>query len=229
VAQHYAGTDPEKVFFEVMNEPEQEDRYRWAGIEASVAARIRSAAPRHTIIATPARWSGLNDLLQMEPLPLDNVIYTFHQYEPFAFTHQGATWTDPNVAPLRDVPYPSTPENVAANEAQEPTLAGKFFVEQYGLARWDAARVDASIAFAELWSKQHDVPVYCGEFGVHRPFAPADARARWIEDMRVALERHHLGWAMWDYQTNFGVVTKKDGATTPDEAIVRALGLRTSR
>ena len=41
------------------------------------------------------------------------MIYTFHDYEPFPFTHQGATWTDPAVAPLRDVPYPSTPENVA--------------------------------------------------------------------------------------------------------------------
>jgi endoglucanase len=226
VAKHYAGTDPELVFFEVMNEPEQEDAFRWQGIEATVARGIREAAPRHTIIAAGAHYSGLEDLLEMEPIAVEDVIYTFHDYEPFAFTHQGATWTDVRVAPLRDVPYPSTPENVARNEDQEPTLAGRFFVEQYGLARWDAARVEATVAFAERWSVQYGVPVYCGEFGVHRPFADGAMRARWIGDMRVALERHHLGWAMWDYQTNFGAVTKKDGVTTPDEQVVRALGLK---
>ena len=225
LAKHYAATDPEFVFFEIMNEPEQEDAFRWLGIEAAVAEQIREAAPRHTIIATGAHYSGLDDLLQLQPLALDDIIYTFHDYEPFPFTHQGATWTEAAVAPLRGVPYPSTPENVARNEEQEPTLAGRFFVEQYGLARWDAARVDATVAFAERWSNRFGVPVYCGEFGVHRPYVNSEARARWIGDMRAALERHHLGWAMWDYQTNFGVVTKKDGVTTPDEPVLRALGL----
>src|SRR5437868_2469280 len=80
-----------------------------------VAQQIRSVAPNHTIIACGARWSGLEDLLPLQPLALANIIYTFHDYEPFAFTHQGATWTDPTVQPLRNVPYPSTPENIAKN------------------------------------------------------------------------------------------------------------------
>jgi hypothetical protein len=39
------------------------------------------------------------------------------------------------------------------------------------------------------------------------------------------LEKHHLGWAMWDYQDNFGAVTKKNGQTIPDPAVIEALGL----
>ena len=225
LAKRYADLDPELVFFEIMNEPEQDDPFRWQGIEATVANQIRSVAPHQTIIAAGAHYSGLTDLLRFEPIAVPNVIYTFHDYEPFAFTHQGATWTDPAVIPLRDVPYPSTPKNVAANEQQEPTLAGRYFVAEYGFARWDAARVDATVAFAEQWGRQYGVPVYCGEFGVHKPYADPAARARWLEDMRTALERHHLGWAMWDYQTNFGAVTKKDGITTPDAEVIRALGL----
>jgi hypothetical protein len=42
---------------------------------------------------------------------------------------------------------------------------------------------------------------------------------------RVALEKNHIGWAMWDYQTNFGVVTKTNGITTPDVDVLNALGL----
>ncbi|HEX7157966.1 MAG TPA: glycoside hydrolase family 5 protein [Edaphobacter sp.] len=225
LAAHFAPTDPGLVFFEIMNEPEQSDPYRWQGIQAFVAAQIREAAPNHTIIACGAHWSGLEDLLQLSPLALPNVIYTFHDYEPFAFTHQGATWTMSAVQPLRDVPYPSTPENVAKNLEQEPTLDGQFFVQQYGLDRWDAHRVDVSLSFAERWSELNHVPVYVGEFGVHRPYAGPAMRAQWLHDMRTAMEKHRLGWAMWDYQDNFGAVTKKDGQTIPDPAIIEALGL----
>ncbi len=227
LATHFASFDPDYVFFEIMNEPEQPDTYRWQGIQSVVAEQIRIVAPSNTIIACGARWSGLEDLLPLQPLALPNIIYTFHDYEPFAFTHQGATWTDPAVQPLRDVPYPSNPENVAKNLEQEPTLAGQFFVQQYGLARWDAHRIDITLAFAERWSQLHHAPVYVGEFGVHRPYADPATRAQWLKDMRTMLEKHHLGWAMWDYQDNFGAVTKKDGHTTPDPAVIEALGLAT--
>jgi aryl-phospho-beta-D-glucosidase BglC (GH1 family) len=225
LAEHFKGADPNLVFFEIMNEPEQPDVYRWQGIESTVAQAIRQVAPQHTIIAAGARWSGLQDLLQLSPMGMDNVIYTFHDYDPFTFTHQGATWTMPEVRPLRGVPYPSSPEAIEPILAQEPTLAGQWFVEEYGLDRWDAARVDAEIAFAEKWGKQYRVPVYCGEFGVHRPYAKPDDRARWTHDMRMAFERHGIGWAMWDYQANFGVVTKSGGVTTPDRQMLDALGL----
>lgn len=229
LAKHFASTDPTLVFFEIMNEPEQSDPYRWIGIEAQALEAIREVAPHHTVIATGAHWSGLQDLLETEPLADPNVIYTFHDYEPFPFTHQGATWTDARVRPLRDVPYPSTPDNVVKNEAQEPNLNGKLFVEDYGLGRWGSERVERTIAFAAQWGEQHHVPVYCGEFGVHKPFANPKDRAAWLHDMRVALEAHGIGWNMWDYQDNFGLVTKSNGSAVPDPLLVEALGLRSTR
>lgn len=228
LAGHFAQTNPELVFFEIMNESEQEDPYRWQGIQSLVAHRIRQAAPQHTIIASGAHWDGLEDLLHLQPLSFDNVIYTFHDYEPFPFTHQGATWTMLEVQTLRNVPYPSSPEAVEGNLDQESTLAGKFFVEQYGLGRWDAERIDATLHFASLWSQQYHAPVYCGEFGAHVPVADPKMRARWIHDTRIALEKYKIGWAMWDYQTNFGVVSKKSGKAVPDPLVVEALGLNKS-
>jgi aryl-phospho-beta-D-glucosidase BglC (GH1 family) len=225
LAKHYASEDPELVFFEIMNEAEQDDPYRWQGIQAFVADQIRQVAPKNTIIASGAHWDGLEDLLHLQPLALDDVIYTFHDYEPFPFTHQGATWTSAEVQMLHGVPYPSSPEAVQSVLDQEPTLAGKFFVEQYGLGNWGPERVDATVNFADLWSKQYHAPVYCGEFGVHIPVADPKMRAQWIHDMRIALERHHIGWAMWDYQTNFGLVSKKGGKAVPDPLLVDALGL----
>jgi endoglucanase len=225
LAAHYASTDPNHVYFEIMNEPEQDDPYRWQGIESTVAAAIREVAPQHTIILAGAHWSGLEDLLVLQPVALKNVIYTFHDYEPFPFTHQGATWTTPDVQPLRAIPYPSSPEAVTPKLDEESSLSSQFFLNQYGLGRWDAFRVENTIEFAAKWGKLHNVPVYCGEFGVLRDYAPTEMRAQWLHDMRVAFERNDIGWAMWDYQTNFGIVTKKDGVTMPDDAIVKALGL----
>lgn len=226
LAKHFSSTDPDLVFFEIMNEPEQSDPYRWQGIESFIGTQIRKEAPNHTIIAAGAHWSGLEDLLALEPIAVSDVIYTFHDYEPFPFTHEGATWTDPRVVPLRSVPYPSTPEAVQPNLSQEPTLAAQYWVEQYGLDRWDAQRIEADMAFAARWSQLHHAPVYCGEFGVLRYYANPTMRVQWLHDMRVAFEKHHIGWAMWDYQTNFGIVTKKDGKTVPDPAVVKALGLK---
>lgn len=225
LAAHYASSDPELTFFEIMNEPEQSDPYRWQGIESTVAAAIRQVAPNQTIIATGAHWSGLEDLLTLEPLATANVIYTFHDYEPFPFTHQGATWTSTQVLPLRGIPYPSSTEAIAPKLDQEPDLLGKFFLEQYGLDRWDADRVEKTIEFAARWSQLHHAPVYCGEFGVLKYYAPPAMRAQWLHDMRVALEKNNIGWAMWDYQDNFGVVTKTNGVAVPDKNIVEALGL----
>ncbi len=228
LAAHFGNRDPSLVFFEIMNEPEQTDLFRWIGIEARAADAIRRAAPQNTILATGARWSGLPDLLQTEPLALSNVIYTFHDYEPFAFTHQGATWTDPRIAPLRAVPYPSTPENIAANLSQAHDLTGRYFVEEYGLARWDADRIARTLAFAKQWADAHNVPVYCGEFGVLREFSPPAMRAAWLHDTVDAFRVNNIGWAMWDYQTDFGLVTKQNGITVPDPVVVHALGLNES-
>ena len=225
LAAHYGSLDKDRVFFEIMNEPEQTDATRWQGVQTQVVAAIRKVDTQHTLIATGIHWSGMKDLLQEEPLADTNVIYTFHDYEPFAFTHQGATWTGDDLKPLRRVPYPADLASVEKNMAQEPTLTGQFFVANYGLDHWDAAHIDGYISFAEKWGKAKGVPVYCGEFGVDREFAEPEARARWIRDTRVALEKHGIGWAMWDYRTNFGMVTKKDGVTTVDEGVVKALGV----
>jgi endoglucanase len=225
LAAHYAPLDPDHIFFEILNEPEQSDPYRWMGVQATLAAAIRHAAPQNTIIATSAHYSGLPDLLLLEPLADPNVIYTFHDYEPFPFTHQGATWTSPQVRPERGIPYPSTPENVAPKLSEEPTLEGQLFLDQYGWDRWDAARIDDYVGFAEKWAQLHHVPVYCGEFGSFGLVAPPESRVQWIHDMRVALEKHGIGWAMWDYQTPFGVVSKANGVTTPNLDVLKALGL----
>ncbi len=60
LAAHYADRNPDLVFYEIMNEPEERDPYRWAGVQARAAAAIREVAPKNTIIATGPNWSGIS-------------------------------------------------------------------------------------------------------------------------------------------------------------------------
>jgi len=225
LARHYSSLDPEKIFFEILNEPEFKDRYRWMGVQARLARAIREGAPNHTIIAAGANWSSSNELLALEPLHDSNVIYNFHFYDPHIFTHQGATWSTNFQHYLTNLPYPSTPENVAAAHAQVPDPINQQSVERYGLDRWNAARIDAEIAEAAAWGKRWNVPLTCNEFGVYRGTSNPTDRAAWIHDVRAALEKYSIGWTMWDYAGGFSVVTRKDGVTTPDAITIKALGL----
>jgi endoglucanase len=224
LAKHFAASDPDKVFFEILNEPELHDSYRWYGIETKLAGVIRAAAPRHTIIATGAHWSDDDDLLFLEPLRDANVIYTFHFYESHIFTHQGATWGDPYWHFLHGVPYPSTPENVqdVAKQVDDPVY--RLQVIRYGTDHWNATRIDEEIAQAADWAKRWGVTVICNEFGAYIKVSDPVMRAAWIRDVRTSLEKYGIGWTMWDYDGGFNVVTRTNGVAAPDPLTVKALG-----
>jgi endoglucanase len=226
LAQHYSSYDPDRVFFEILNEPELRDRYRWYGIQTKLAAAIREGARQHTIIAAGARYSANDELLFLDPLSDPNVIYNFHFYEPHVFTHQGATWGVNFWHFERELPYPSNPESAGRVAAQIPDDTNRLIVLRYGMERWDATRIGMEIGQVAAWAKRWNVPVTCNEFGAFRKYSDPRDRAAWIHDVRTTLEQDGIGWTMWDYSGGFGVVTKANGQATPDEVTLHALGLK---
>jgi endoglucanase len=226
LAGHYSTWDADRVFLEIMNEPEFSDRYRWLGVQMKLAAAIREGAPAHTIIAAGARWSDDDDLVFQEPLHDPNVIYNFHFYEPHIFTHQGATWSAYYWHWLRGLKYPSSPESAERVAALVPDEVDRLQVIRYGYDHWDAARIESEMKQAAEWARQRGVPLVCNEFGVYREYADPQDRAAWLHDVRTALEHNGIGWTMWDYSGSFGVVAKKDGKAIADDAVLKALGLK---
>ncbi len=225
LAQHLSTRDPERVFLEVINEPMVEDGYRWYGMQGKLISSVRLGAPQHTIIASGHRWSGIAELLFLVPYADRNIIYNFHFYEPFAFTHQGATWAGPNVPFYKNIPYPSSLESVSKVLDTIPDEPARYNLLRYGEDGWNAARIEREIGVAAAWAAKYQVPLTCNEFGTFRNFSPPADRAIWIRDMRIALEKHGIGWTMWDYAGGFAVVNKQNGPATPDLEVVKALGL----
>ena len=225
LARHFAARDPDHFFFELMNESQTSDSYRWVGIQAQVTYAIRQIAPRHTVLASGAHFDSVPDLLETQPLQDANVIYTFHFYEPYPFTHQGAPWGSLEWNDYKAIPYPATPEQTAALAAPLASDNARYQLFVYGHSDWNAKGIADRLTFAAQWGREHDVPVICNEFGAFRDTAPADSRTRYLHDVRTGLEQSGIGWAMWDWSGNFGLVEHRDGnvVINPDNA--RALGL----
>jgi len=229
LAQHLSARDPERVFLEVINEPMVEDGYRWIGIQGKLISAMRSGAPQHTIIVSGHRWSGIAELLFLQPYADRNLIYNFHFYEPFAFTHQGASWAGSSVPFYKNIPYPSNPESVSHVLDTIQDDPARYNLLRYGEDGWNAGRIDREIGVAAAWAAKYQVPLTCNGFGTFRNFAPPADRAVWIRDIRTALEKYGIGWTMWDYAGGFGVVKKQNGHATPDAEVVKALGLAVTK
>src|SRR5438477_4498293 len=152
IADHFAARDSERVFFEIMNEPELKDPYRWIGIQERAIAEIRRKAPKHTIIVAGAAYSDIGDLIMLPQFNDDNLIFNFHYYEPHLFTHQGASWGVPFWVDLRDVPYPITPDSVHKAVSEQHDALAQWELMEMGYSHWDRDRISAEMDFVGEWA-----------------------------------------------------------------------------
>ncbi len=145
LAGRLAKFDPDLTMLEIINEPVFDKREEeWNTLNARLAAAIRENAPQHTIVSTGPNWGGIDGLKKLKLLPDRNVVYSFHCYDPFPFTHQGATWARRRREAAARVPYPSSPEAVAPLAPALEAIAGfKALVESYGRERWNKEKLAA--------------------------------------------------------------------------------------
>lgn len=227
LATRYAKRDPERLFFEILNEPGV-DAAIWARQGPQLAATIRHAAPSHTIIYAPPNFQRIDALLTLDPLALSNVIYAVHFYDPMVFTHQGLDWSEGPLRYLHGVPFP-----VRAVDARVKRLLQELTADGHTKAAamlkdemdrpWTAARIGIEIGSAAAWAGQRRRPVILNEFGVLRWKAPPEDRLRWLALVRHTAERNCIGWAHWDYADAFGLARREGDRQVPDAATLSAL------
>lgn len=211
LAVRYAALPFDQVAFSVLNEPDTDDRGSWENALNEVVAAVREVSPERVVMVSPPSLGTSEALATMQPLKARNIVYDFHFYRPGVFTHQGATWSLPYQADLRNVPYPFGPGETAMIARQIKTEENrKAFIQSYSGQLWDSARISALIDAVAEWAKRSDAVVACEEFGVYRKYAPKEDRLRWLRDVRQALEKRGVAWAVWDYDGNFDVL---DSAT----------------
>ncbi|RNC83800.1 MAG: T9SS C-terminal target domain-containing protein [Balneola sp.] len=203
MATHY-GDRSEYIMFEVLNEPHGIANSTWNDIQGDVIDAIRLVNTKHTIIVGPADYNSFRSLEFMPEYADTNLIYTFHFYDPFVLTHQGATWTDPSMGPLSGVPFPY---DAASMPSLPASLAGTWIQGAFnnyaneGTPEDVRELLDIAIDFAET----RGVPVFCGEFGVYIPNSDNESRVNWYGTVGPYLSENNIGWTIWDYQGGFGI------------------------
>ncbi len=202
IAQRYKDRS-ELILYEILNEPHGIADSTWNRMQKAVVDSIRSIDKKHTIIIGPACWNSYQNLKYMPEYKDKNLIYTFHFYEPFLFTHQGATWVTPPMD-IAGVPFPY--EESRMPELPEK-LKGTWIEWRYnnypeeGTNEWVKSQIDIAVEF----SNKRGVRIWCGEFGAYIPNSTTSDRARWLELVRTYFEENNIAWTMWNYAGNFGI------------------------
>lgn len=219
IAVHYQSF-PAQLAFELDNEPH--DRATTAlmnPIYARAIAAIRETNPKRTLFVEPGDWGGIGELKNLVLPPDKNVIVSVHCYEPFYFTHQGATWTG-GMTPVTGIIFPGPPARPLVPDSTlqlSPRLAN--WIDRYNTLP-TAENPSSPLAFTDklryvhAWSDYYGRPVHLGEFGA---FTKADeqSRANFYAAFRRVAEREHIGWCIWDWSAGFRYWDKKNNAPMP--------------
>ena len=227
VAARYASNPREDLFYELLNEPELSfggtppTQAEWTAIAERMIAAIRASDTTHSILFGDVSWYGIGPLSQRKPLSDGNVIYVFHNYEPFIFTHQGASWA--TMASTHDLPYPYSAERWSA-----------YFGDlgfNTSMPAWilDAARnyyrtgnrtaIRNQFAQAKRWAVTNNVPVICNEFGAYDRTSRLEDRARYLADAVSIFTELDIPWQQWF------MIMDSAGNVVPEYRTALGLGL----
>ena len=226
MAEHYKNRSS-FILYEIMNEPHGLTTQVWGRIQQTAITTIRKVDATHTIIVGPSNWNSYNDLSLLPVYTDPNLLYTFHFYDPFIFTHQGATWPVPSMGSLANVPFPY---NAATMPSVPSDLAGTWVAGSMGnyMNEGTVAKVHALIDIAVAFKTSRNVNLYCGEFGVYNQNSNDADRTFWYSEMRKYLELKGIAWTTWDYQGGFGLFKKGSNEQFNYDLnipLVQALGL----
>ena len=124
IAQRFRNADG-MVWFELLNEPNNRlTNANLLSVYNPAIAAIRATNPTRPIVVGGQDYSSVRSLASL-PVPDDAyIVFTFHEYDPFAFTHQGASFLDN--------PPPAGRAWTAADDAE---LAGNVRLAQDFLTR----------------------------------------------------------------------------------------------
>ena len=214
-----------ELVFQLMTEPfgtspDSNEWNCWNKLQPEMWQAVRRGMPEHTLILSGDRIGRIEGLITVEPVKDENVMYAFSHYEPFIFTLQGDIWSAAEFGDfmpfVQHIPYPSSPEIVAA---ALPDILSKVpldfrnqatdALKAYGAECWDKNKLTERIQMLTAWSKAHGgVKVFCGEFGcLHKTVEPQH-RYAFIGDFRQVFEENGLSWSYWSFNEAFTVLNK---------------------
>ena len=197
IAERFADKPQDSLWFELENEPhdKMDDSNLIAALTPALNA-VRASNPTRPVIIGGEEWSGIDSLATLD-LPDDANIYpTFHYYEPFDFTHQGASWAGP------DIPEPG---------------------RKYGTEE-DRQRLRDDVAKIEAYVERTGKVPFMGETGAYDKHISTPERAAYHRAVHDAFAPTGVGMCTWAYANTFPFWDRETGQWLP--GMLAAIGLK---
>ncbi len=190
--------------FELLNEiTDKNTAEAWNAVSAETIAAIRTINSDIRIIIGGYDNSSIEGLSALDKPADENIVFTFHCYNPLVFTHQSAYWVK-NMPSDFKLKYPAAP-----SEYRE--ISHKYFGEIYDSELdydgeiFDQGYFEKMFSSAVEISEKYNVPIYCGEYGVI-DLADTECTVKWFRDIHNALEKFNIAHAAWTYKNkDFGL------------------------
>ena len=143
--------------------------YDWNRWYPDVVAAIREVDAETPILVAGEGYSALDWLPYLQPIAAERIVYSFHQYAPFIYTHQ---------EPRGRNAYPDTFDT--DYDGDDDLFAPNWFDEYFSIVSDFSTEFDATLAV--------------NEYGVARWVPGA---ADFMHDEMKAFEDHGLNYALW--------------------------------
>jgi endoglucanase len=241
----------QKVALELMNEPPVSPQAWQPMLDAAYAA-ARSGSADLPLLLEGGGEASAAALMAMRNAVFAKdgaVWFSFHYYDSYQFTHQGASWNAARY--LADVPYPARARPLddsliataaliknSGLSAPQQALAyrdARTRLEDYRSSAFDRTAIATAFERIARWAQAQGIAserVMLGEFGARETAlqlfgARANERAQWFRDVRQAAEAQGFGWAVWVYRGQ-GFSLAPEPGNTIEAPIADALGLDSS-
>ena len=183
------------IAFELLNEVRDIDPELWNKVADKVIAAMRQKNANRILIIGGTRWNSPDTLNDMRIYDDPNIVYTYHFYAPFEFTHQqGVLQADP-LCYNRKMPYPGDIERY--RDYQRYTFGSDEIYKDF--ERMDINYLERCLAGVVEFEKKHpDIKLWCGEFGTIR-HAKLEWRENYMRDLISLLKKYNSSYCIWNY------------------------------
>ena len=188
--------DKPALAFELLNEVRNVDPEKWNVLADRAVNAIRAKNATRRIIIGSIAWNSSGKLKDLRIYEDENIIYTFHTYAPFEFTHQQGVLQAEPLYYNRKMPYPT--EDIERYRDYHRVVKGNANA-YLTIDKMDIEFIRRSLAPAAAFAKAHpDKILWCGEFGTIR-HADMAWREAWMRDVITVLRENDIPYCVWNY------------------------------
>ncbi len=167
------------LLFEILNEPHGNlVPDKWNVFAADALTKIREDNPERIVLIGTPEYGGLGGLPNLIIPDDEFIILTVHYYNPFQFTHQGASWV---------------------GDGSDAWLGTKWTDSED-----ERIIIQNEFALLRQIEKDSKIPIHIGEFGAYEK-ADITSRGKWTTYIARYFETINWSWAYWEFSAGFGI------------------------